>query len=127
MGHPAFTQPVSDARQKSSTRSGTVSSAAMVSVLGALAMINSANQASEGAGSSAKDHGCSGPERCDPVEPGGFARGFHRGGKPNPIVKLLDYRLKIRIEPCLDNARPIPIVGCSGLQSIRNQERQRQI
>jgi hypothetical protein len=58
-------------------------------------MINSANQASEDAGSSAKDHGCSSPERCDPVEPGGFARGFHRGRKPNSIAKLLDYGLKI--------------------------------
>jgi hypothetical protein len=95
MGTPAFTQSVPEARQNSSTRSGTLSSAAIVSVVGALAMINSANQASEDAGSSAKDHGCSGPERCDPVEPSGFARSFHRGGKPNPIVKLLDYRLKI--------------------------------
>ena len=34
-------------------------------------------------------------ERCGRFEPSGFARGFHRGGKPNPIVKLLDYRLKI--------------------------------
>ena len=33
-------------------------------LVGALAMINSANQASEDAGSSAKDHRCSGPERC---------------------------------------------------------------
>jgi hypothetical protein len=92
---PAFAQSVPEARQNSSTRSGTLSSAAIVSVVGALAMINSANQASEDAGSSAKDHGCSGPERCDPVEPSGFARSFHRGGKPNPTVKLLDYRLKI--------------------------------
>jgi hypothetical protein len=88
-------QLVSEARQNRSARSGTVSSAAIASVVGALAKINSANQASEDAGSSAEDHGCSGPERCDPVEPSGFARGFHRGGKPNPIVKLFDYRLKI--------------------------------
>jgi hypothetical protein len=41
---PAFTQLVSEARQKSSTRSGTVSSAAIVSVVGGLAMINAAYQ-----------------------------------------------------------------------------------
>ena len=95
MGHACLHPMVSEARKNRSTLSGTVSSGAMASVVGALAMINSANQASEDAGSSAKDHGCSGPERCDPVEPSGFARSFHRGGKPNPIVKLLDYRLKI--------------------------------
>ena len=37
-GTPAFTQSVSDAKQNSSTRSGSLSSAAMVSVVGALAM-----------------------------------------------------------------------------------------
>jgi hypothetical protein len=42
---PAFTQLVSEARQNSSTRSGTVSSAAIVSVVGALAMITSAHSA----------------------------------------------------------------------------------
>jgi hypothetical protein len=41
---PALTQLVSEARQNSSTRSGTVSSAAIVSVVGGLAMINSAYQ-----------------------------------------------------------------------------------
>jgi hypothetical protein len=39
-GTPAFAQSVSDARQNSSTRSGTVSAAAMVSVVGALAMVD---------------------------------------------------------------------------------------
>jgi hypothetical protein len=48
---------VSEARKNRSTLSGTVSSGAMASVVGALAMINSANQASEDAGSGAKDHG----------------------------------------------------------------------
>jgi hypothetical protein len=41
---PAFTQLVSEARQNSSTRSGTLSSAAIVSVVGGLAMINGAYQ-----------------------------------------------------------------------------------
>jgi hypothetical protein len=44
MGQPAFTQLVSEARQKSSTRSGTLSSAAIVSLVGGLAMVNAAYQ-----------------------------------------------------------------------------------